>query len=561
MPGPRPSLLRTTIGRAAVAGAATLVTVTGFAPTAMAADDLAPESGAADSTSESGSGSSSATAAAEQESPASEGESESEQGSPSPAGSDPAGGSDGSDTTEDDTAPTDGPTDGSEQPPAVTDDQDDADDAVEKTESSEAAAAAATELTLASDSATVVSGRTVSVDVLGNDSSTDVLRSLTIEDQGEHGTGYVVGSRFEEPGQDVPGEGSLRIEFDADTDYVGADTLTYRVTTQDGTTETATVAIDVEEYVAPPVEANFGSQKIRIGVQQADGSYLPEGTTTAGSVIRIEEQSLGGGAPTVTTCTTLPAGGTSSQCASFDGNPGSTYVITQVSAPTGVVASPRRRVVDPCNDSFFGYCFVDAAYVNFINTGSVLPEANDDSAESRGGDAVDIDVLANDDSDDPGTTLEVERQPLGGTVEVVGEADRPQEQPLPDDQFGVLDVPTAGNQVVRYTPEPGFEGIDDFTYRLTNGNGADTATVTVSVSDNGAVTPVDPDSGDDAGADSDSGSGSVAGSGSGVVGTASAGLPSTGGPDQGLLVLGGALLVGGAAAVAGTRRRRDAAGA
>lgn len=548
MPSSRPSFLRTSIGRAAVAGAATLVTITGFAPAATAADDLATESGAPDTTSESGSGSSSASAAAEQEAPAPQTEGENEQASPDPDGSEPVGGSDGSDTTPDDTTPTDG----SEQPPAAADDQDDADGADETPEPSEAAAAAAPELTLASDSATVVSGRTVSVDVLGNDSSTEVLQSLTIDDQGEHGTAYVVGSRFEEPGQNVPGEGSLRIEFDAEEDYVGADSFTYRVTTQDGTTETATVAMDVEEYEAPPVEANFGTQKIRIGVQQADGSYLPEGTTTAGSVFRIEERPIGGGAPIVTTCTTLPTGGTSSQCPQFESDAGSTFVITQVSAPTGVVASPRRRVVDPCSGFFAGYCFDDTENVTFVNTGSVLPEANDDSAASRGGDSVDIDVLANDDSDDPGTTLEVDQQPRGGTAEVVGEADRPDEE-VPGD-VGIFAVPTAGSQVVRYTPEPGFEGIDDFTYRLTNGNGSDTATVTVAVSDNGAVTPVDPD---DAGNASD---GSVAGSGSGQVLRAAAGLPSAGGPDQGLLLLGGALLVGGAAAVAGTRRRRDVAG-
>lgn len=554
MPSSRPSFLRTSIGRAAVAGAATLVTVTGFAPAAMAADDLAPESGTPDGSSETlrsasaqstdevedtGAGDTPAEEqtpppADQQEPPAKQTEDPAPQDSPdpeqTPEETGPVGGEDGSTTDEETLEP-------------------------------ELVEVAAAELSLQDDSASVVQGRTVTVDVLGNDSSDDRIRSLTIDGQGDHGDAVVVGSRGDGDFQTVPGQGSLRIEFDADEDYFGADSFTYRVTTQDGTTDTATVEIDVEEYVAPPVEANFGETKVRIGVQLADGSYVPEGTTTAGSVIRIQEKPLDGSTPDPTFCTTSSSAGTESTCSSFEGNPGSTYVFTQESAPAGIVPSTRRIVVDPCINQIIetpvgpitSICGLGERPVTFVDRGSILPEANDDSAASRGGDSVDIDVLANDDSDDPGTTLEVDQQPRGGTAEVVGQADRPDEE-VPGD-VGIFAVPTAGSQVVRYTPEPGFEGIDDFTYRLTNGNGSDTATVTVAVSDNGAVTPVDPD---DAGNTSD---GSVAGSGSGQVLTAGAGLPSAGGPDQGLLLLGGALLVGGAAAVAGTRRRRDVAGA
>lgn len=540
------SFLRTPIGRLAVTGAATLVTLVGVAPTAMADEDLAPETSSTDrTTTESSDVEPSLTSEQEQEALAEE---------------PPAGDAVDGPASEDVAAP-------AEEPVEVAPTEDEAEPAAEAAPGPEVAAAD-TELVLADDTGDVTAGRTGTFYVLQNDTSTDAIRSLTIESQGEHGTAYVVGSRFEEPGQDVPGEGSLRIEFDADEDYVGTDSFTYRVTTVDGTTATATVDLQVEA-LAEPVAPQFGTTKFRVGVQLADGSYAPEGT--AGGTFRIQEIRPDGSTPDPQSCTTFATfqfGPGSSRCSEFEGNPGSTYVITQESAAAGVVASPRRRVIDPCDTSPGGsteYCFFgpfgDSAVALFTNAGSILPEAEDDSATSDGGEPVDVDVLANDDSEDPNTELEVATQPDGGTAELVGEAAVPVPVPDPEDRAGILAVPTAGTQRIRYTPEPGFEGVDTFTYRLTNGNGSDTATVSVLVGDNGAVTPVDPTDPDDSDDGENASDGEGAGSGGDRVRPAAAGLPSTGGPDAGLLALGGALLATGAVAVAGSRRRRDAAGA
>lgn len=535
-----PSFLRTSIGRLAVTGAATLVTVTGFAPAAVAADgDLAPESGSPDTSSE--------PLASSAETHTDDASESTSVGTPPPPAEeqvDPP--VDGVEPPADEEGPAAEGTDPVETPGTE-------DDVVPEVEDVTSAAAT---LTLVDDTATVVEGRTVTVRVLDNDASDDRIRSLSIDEQGDHGDATVVGARGDQPGQSVPGQGSLRIQYQADEEYVGDDALTYRVTLEDGTTDTATVDVDVEEYVAP-IEANFGSTKLRIGVQQADGSYAPTGASTAGSRITIRRIDAGG--EDEQTCTTVAnPGATDSDCPLVYTQAGGTYEVTQETAGEGFLRSTQRFVVDACTepDVNIGPVLVPGCeeQLTFVNAGSVLPDAVDDSAASRGGRSVDVDVLANDTSDDPATTLEVDSQPRGGTAKVVGEADRPDEGvPGAPGGVGILAVPTAGSQVVRYTPEPGFEGIDDFTYRLTNSNGSDTATVTVAVSDNGAVTPVDPRT--------DTDDRSLAGSGSGFVPTSASGtMPSTGGPDEGLLILGAALLAGGTAAVAGSRRRRVTTG-
>jgi hypothetical protein len=546
-----PLFLRTSIGRLAVTGAATLVTVMGFAPAAVADDDLAPESSSLDPV-ETTSGSTQEEESAPELTVQEQTPPPADETTAPPAEEQPAPPTDDTvDDTGDDTGA--GPTTPDETTPPVTDDATDEATLVEQAPEpgTEAAEAAAATLTLAPDTVTAVSGRTVRIDVLANDTSNDRIRSLTIETQGAHGTAYVVGTRGDGPGPGVPGKGSLAVELDADAGYVGPDSFTYRVTTEDGTTAVATVTVDVQ--AAQPVTGNFGSAKFRIGVQAADGAYLPAGTTTTGSVFRIDVR-LQDGSTSTSTCTTGTEASGTSYCNGLVGVPGATYTITQQSAPAGLVPSSRTRVVDACEEEFLGFC--GPGDVVFVDAGSVLPVARDDAAASTGGDAVDVDVLANDDSEDPQTTLSVDDQPLGGTAEVVGEADRPEP---PTGRAGTFVVPSAGTQRVRYTPVDGFEGLDTFTYRLTNGNGSSTAQVTVEVSENGSVTPVDPDPTDSDDGDVAADDASDGPTSSGAA-PAAAGLPSTGGPDVRLLALGGALVAGGAAAVAGSRRRRDVAG-
>ncbi len=88
------------------------------------------------------------------------------------------------------------------------------------------------------------------------------------------------------------------------------------------------------------------------------------------------------------------------------------------------------------------------------------PRAGDDSASTKEGVAISIDVLSND-SDPDGDTLTVASvtQPTNGSVVINSEA-----------------------QTVTYTPASNFAGTDSFSYTVTDGKGGtDTATVTVSV--------------------------------------------------------------------------------
>ena len=97
------------------------------------------------------------------------------------------------------------------------------------------------------------------------------------------------------------------------------------------------------------------------------------------------------------------------------------------------------------------------------------PVAADDSAATDVDAAVDVDVLAND-SDIDGDTPVITGFSQGASGAVTQNAD------------GTL----------RYTPNPGFDGADAFTYDIDDGNGGvATATVAINVGANGAVSGVD----------------------------------------------------------------------
>jgi len=105
------------------------------------------------------------------------------------------------------------------------------------------------------------------------------------------------------------------------------------------------------------------------------------------------------------------------------------------------------------------------------------PRAFDDNATAPAGDAIIINVLANDtDADGDGLTINDTGEPAGGSTARTGDG------------------------AIRYTPASGFTGSDSFTYSVTDGSGgSDTARVTVtveaaqqpSVGDNPSPTPGD----------------------------------------------------------------------
>jgi LPXTG-motif cell wall-anchored protein len=105
-----------------------------------------------------------------------------------------------------------------------------------------------------------------------------------------------------------------------------------------------------------------------------------------------------------------------------------------------------------------------------VTVTNAAPTAVTDVASTGGGEAVDIDVLANDTDPNTGQTLAAD---TAGTA-----------------AHGTVDV--LGGGIVRYTPDAAHKGPDTFTYTLGDGHGGtDTGTVNVTVSDLAPVAVAD----------------------------------------------------------------------
>lgn len=370
------------------------------------------------------------------------------------------------------------------------------------------------------DAAATPMNTPVVVDVLGNDTGVDPTKSIEVAGVPAHGSAEVI----EE-------DGRQKIRYTPDTDYNGRDTFSYTVTDRNGSA-TATVGIEVGE-----VEPIYGSQKYRVGVRIASGSYVAPGTTPVGSELSVTT-TLSDGTSTTFTCTTTPfilsPSSSESLCDgrswySYIAPAGATVTVVQTTAAPGLVASNETLTLPPCAVDECGTGLFDSFLV-FDNTGP-LPVAVDDAATTDEGEPVRIDVLANDDSTDPATTLSVASRPGDGDAKVIGQADR---GPT------AMSVPSAGTQAITYTPDKNFSGVDTFDYALTNRNGTTTATVTVEVVD-GEVVPAD-----DADVAVDK-----------VEASEDADLPDTGGADARLLGLAGLLVAMGGWLTAHGRRRHD----
>ncbi|MEG9227555.1 Ig-like domain-containing protein [Aeromicrobium sp. Sec7.5] len=317
----------------------------------------------------------------------------------------------------------------------------------------------------------------------------------------------------------------------------------------------APAAVDGDEApaAAPALAPDFGFQKYRVGVRLADGSYVPEGTTTAGTTFTVTETNRDGDTFTFT-CTTSAETTTadgSTYCLTDEADypdeeaseeladgpvaqavvepgveidpedvpddgqafvlqPGSSVSVLLTAAPpnlrgvtTSATVAPCIRTTDPvvCLN---GDQSPQASAITFSLVG-LPPVAVDDTARTRVDVPVDIALLPNDDTvlGAPLTDLVIASGPSNGTATLVG-------------------------NVARYTPARGFTGTDTFTYTISTPNGTATATVRIVVE-------------------------------GGSIVRSSTRLPNTGGPDATLLGI-GALLLGGGTWVA-ARGRRDARGA
>ena len=253
----------------------------------------------------------------------------------------------------------------------------------------------------------------VSIDVLLNDTDPDG-DDLIIEAVSQPDHGVVVNN-------------GTTLTYTPDADFTGTDTLTYSISDGNGGTAVATVTIEVTPINDPPIaqddsvtteEDTLVSIAVTSNDSDPDGDFLLVESVTSpsnGSIINAE-----------TSVSYIPDPG-------FNGIDSFTYTISDGNG--GTATATVTVAVAAVNDP---------------------PVAQDDSDSTDEGAPVVIDVLPNDsDPDGDNLTIQSVTQPGNGSVINNG-----------------LDVV--------YTPDPGFNGVDSFTYTISDGNG-ETATATVTV--------------------------------------------------------------------------------
>lgn len=289
------------------------------------------------------------------------------------------------------------------------------------------------------DSFSVTTDQLSVLDVLGNDTDSDGLL--------DPATVTVVSA---------PNNGSVQVQVDGSVAYtsnagfVGADSFSYRVDDDVGSqSNTATVTIDVQSIAPPPSTLPDSAQTdvdmaVDIDVLLNDSGVDPS---------TLEARGLAAAQVTVI------------QGAS--GNP----VMRYVPLP-GVTGSAefQYRVANAQNL----FSADTRVTVNITNPNNLPPVAVDDQATVARDSMVDIFVTMNDfDPDEPLLLI--------GTEAVV-------QSPL----NGTASSAAAGAGAIRYTPNPGFFGVDLFTYTLADIQGAisNEATVTVTVLDQTQTAPI-----------------------------------------------------------------------
>lgn len=355
--------------------------------------------------------------------------------------------------------------------------------------------------------------------------------------------------------------------------------------TPEGTSSQSSLqAVPSDTSVSEAPTPDYGFQKIRLGVQVKDGSWVPDGTTTVGSEITITEvdPDAPDEDPWVTTCRTDPStvapDSTATYCvfnrasiaaadpspdvdpdAYYTAEPGYRVIVTQTSVNANLLIDTQTQTIEPCvlDDDVDGPLCSTQPHIVFNDPGKG-PTAKNDTATTAAGQSVTVDVLLNDDTwcGAPGSLVNI-ATPGHGTAAVstasgpalttdacapaVEDEDQdPDYDDLVQDEgddlvnlqsgkftLGLVAAPAATRQMIRYTPSAGFSGTDSFRYTLQTPNGTATALVTITVSAPIATpTPT------------------------------TAPLAATGPHTGSLLGLALALLIAGGATLVGTRRRR-----
>ncbi|MEH3033999.1 MAG: hypothetical protein PGN07_08140 [Aeromicrobium erythreum] len=325
---------------------------------------------------------------------------------------------------------------------------------------------------------------------------------------------------------------------------------------------------------AEPVEPNYGLSKFRVASRVKPGAFVPDGATTAGSVMRIVIKDADGATVANETCTTVdttpddptdpafcPAGnpflGSSARKAAravaqkidvepIDGTPTNAFLlfpgysatITQVSAPSPFVADTGSTTVGPCTidlDEVGGIeDYVCEKSDVFFTLAPPGPTVGTEKVGAQSGERQVFDVLDGVDSNGaPITGLSIVSGPQHGSASVVGST-------APSSSRRAAAAAGTGPQIA-YRSKAGFAGVDSLRFRVTTPNGSAVGTLRITVR----------------GATVDRGSDDTASTASTTAASTNATLPDTGAPGFGLAGWGAALVVAGAAAVASGRRRPE----
>jgi hypothetical protein len=221
--------------------------------------------------------------------------------------------------------------------------------------------------------------------------------------------------------------------YEPSANFSGVDTFTYTITDADGDTDTATVTITVD--------ANPDAQD--------DAVSTDEDTPVNGDVSTNDDE---GDSPASYAVNAGPSNGT---LTSFNSDGTFTY---EPNTNFNGVDTFTYTITDADGDTDTATVTITVADVNDP------PIANNDSESTSEDTPVDVNVPSND-------------------TDVDGTIDTTSVVILDDADNGTTDV-NAVTGVVTYTANPNFFGIDTFTYRICDNDGAcDTALVTITVGD------------------------------------------------------------------------------
>jgi hypothetical protein len=258
-------------------------------------------------------------------------------------------------------------------------------------------------------------------------------------------------------------------------------------------------------------QPDFGTRKIRVGVQIKDGSWVPPGTTTADTKVKIVETgpnaeeaiAFNGGTSCRTVDGTQDPGSTETFCefshnpaqvkaagggsltpadvppeADYLAAPGDSVTFTQVTVNKGLVIDSTAHSFDPCilSDSPVGQdqyqvCPNGIDDVVFTDPG-LPPQAVDNHATVLSGHSVAISVLRNDITHGAPAKVDSATQPSHGKSFIaVGQA---------------VATATSTNAKratysITYKSTAPYVGHDKFFYTMSTPNGKSTATVFITV--------------------------------------------------------------------------------